>query len=38
MPETKKPYFNILLDDRAGLKSAYKSLKYVLKQIRKGKK
>lgn len=28
---TRKPYYNILLDDRAGLKSAYKSLDTFLK-------
>lgn len=26
----RKPYFNILLDDRAGLESAYNNLKYVV--------
>lgn len=30
----KKIYFNILLDDRAGLKSAYETLKYVIKTIK----
>lgn len=28
--ENRKPFFNILLDDRAGLESAYNNLKYVL--------
>lgn len=27
---TEKQYFNVLLDDRAGLESAYNNLKYVL--------
>ena len=27
---TKKPFFNLLLDDRAGLESAYTILKYIL--------
>ena len=27
---TKKPFFNILLDDRAGLESAYETLKTVI--------
>ena len=31
-----KPYFNILLDDRAGLDSAYKTLKSVIKRIKNG--
>jgi hypothetical protein len=26
----KKQFFNVLLDDRAGLESAYRNLKYVL--------
>lgn len=30
LPGTKKPFFNILLDDRAGLKSAYLTLKHVV--------
>ena len=30
LPGTKKPFFNILLDDRAGLESAYKILKQVV--------
>lgn len=30
---TKKPYYNILLDDRAGLYSAYRNLLYVLQEI-----
>lgn len=32
---THKPYFNILLDDRAGLESAYKTLRDTLTIIRK---
>lgn len=30
IPGTKKPFFNILLDDRAGLESAFQSLKEVI--------
>ena len=30
LPGTKKPFFNILLDDRAGLESAYLILKHVV--------
>lgn len=30
LPGTKKPFFNILLDDRAGLESAYITLKEVV--------
>lgn len=30
----KKPYFNILLDDRAGLKESYKYLKQLIDEIR----
>lgn len=30
LPGTKKPFFNILLDDRAGLESAYQTLKQVV--------
>lgn len=30
MEGTAKPFFNILLDDRAGLESAYETLKYVV--------
>lgn len=30
LPGTKKPFFNILLDDRAGLESAYNNLKSVV--------
>lgn len=30
-----KPHFNILLDDRAGLESAYETLKYVVNKIEK---
>lgn len=31
--ECKKPFFNILLDDRAGLESAYETLKYVVEHV-----
>lgn len=31
---TRKPYYNILLDDRAGLKEAYKNLKKLTDEIR----
>lgn len=30
LPGTKKPFFNILLDDRAGLESAFQTLKQVV--------
>jgi len=30
----KKPYYNILLDDRAGLSASYNQLKQVLKRIK----
>lgn len=30
LPGTRKPFFNILLDDRAGLESAYQTLKQVV--------
>lgn len=30
IPESAKPFFSLLLDDRAGLESAYNNLKYVL--------
>lgn len=30
LPGTKKPFFNILLDDRAGLESAYLTLKEIV--------
>ena len=30
---TEKQFFNVLLDDRAGLESAYNNLKYVLNNI-----
>lgn len=30
----RKAYFNILLDDRAGLESAYNSLKYVVEYVK----
>ena len=32
--KTRKPYYNILLDDRAGLESAYKTLKAVVSNIK----
>lgn len=32
---TKKPYYNILLDDRAGLESAWCSLSYVVETIKR---
>lgn len=31
---TRKPYYNILLDDRAGLKEAYTNLKKLIDEIR----
>lgn len=31
--ETRKPYYNILLDDRAGLKEAYQNLKKLTNDI-----
>lgn len=31
---TRKPYYNILLDDRAGLKEAYNNLKKLTNEIR----
>lgn len=31
---SKKPYYNILLDDRAGLYSAYRNLLYVLEEVK----
>lgn len=30
-----KPYYNILLDDRAGLNEAYDTLRYIVNQVRK---
>ena len=33
LPGTKKPFFNILLDDRAGLESAYLVLKHVVNYV-----
>lgn len=33
LPGTTKPFFNILLDDRAGLGSAYRSLKLLVDRI-----
>jgi phosphoglycolate phosphatase-like HAD superfamily hydrolase len=32
--KTRKPYYNILLDDRAGLKEAYQNLKKLTDEIR----
>lgn len=32
--KTRKPYYNILLDDRAGLKESYNSLKRLIDEIR----
>ena len=32
--KTRKPYYNILLDDRAGLKEAYNTLKKLTDEIR----
>lgn len=32
--DTRKPYYNILLDDRAGLKEAYNQLKNLIDDIR----
>lgn len=34
---TRKPYYNILLDDRAGLEEAYKTLRYVVEIIKLSK-
>lgn len=34
---TRKPYYNILLDDRAGLEEAYKILRYVVEFIKLSK-
>lgn len=33
LPGTTKPFFNVLLDDRAGLGSAYRSLKLLVDRI-----
>lgn len=38
MKENRKPYYNILLDDRAGLGEAYYILTETIKLIKKGKK
>ncbi|WP_370086917.1 hypothetical protein [Ekhidna sp.] len=35
--KTRKPYYNILLDDRAGLKESYKHLKKLVDEIRNEK-
>ena len=35
--KTRKPYYNILLDDRAGLKEAYYNLKKLTNEIRNKK-
>ncbi len=35
LPNSKKPYYNILLDDRAGLEESYEILKYVVDEISK---
>lgn len=35
LPGTKKPFFNILLDDRAGLESAYLTLKEVVEYAKR---
>lgn len=32
-PNSRKPYYNILLDDRAGLEESYEILKYVVDEI-----
>lgn len=37
IPGSAKPYYNILLDDRAGLESAYNSLKFVIDYIKTNK-
>lgn len=37
MMNTRKPYYNILLDDRAGLQSAYNSLVEVVNMIKNSK-
>lgn len=33
LPKSYKPYYNILLDDRAGLEESYEILKYVVDEI-----
>lgn len=33
-PNSEKPYYNILLDDRAGLEESYEILKYVVDEIK----
>ena len=33
--DSRKPYYNILLDDRAGLEESYEILKYVVDEITK---
>ena len=33
-PKSEKPYYNILLDDRAGLEESYEILKYVVDEIK----
>ena len=33
LPKSYKPYYNILLDDRAGLEESYEILKYVVNEI-----
>lgn len=35
--DTRKPYYNILLDDRAGLKESYKYLKQLVDDVRNKK-
>lgn len=35
LPNSRKPYYNILLDDRAGLEESYEILKYVIDEINK---
>ena len=35
--KTRKPYYNILLDDRAGLKESYNNLKRLIDEIRNKK-
>ena len=37
MPKTRKPYYNILLDDRAGLVEAYTMLRELMDKIKNGK-
>lgn len=38
MKGTRKPYFNILLDDKAGLFCAYLALKWTIEEIERNKK